>query len=88
MTDHGRLLAATHNHARDRREDDSSGGRDGRHEQVFWEEVNGSDYSGDFIAGQARSHKKCNAGAVGAGLSCGWGCGSPNGNQNNQRYSR
>ncbi|MFV3328291.1 hypothetical protein ACNFG0_17725 [Pseudomonas sp. NY15372] len=46
MTDHGRLLAATHDQARDRREDGSSGRRDGWHEQVFWKDVNGIDYSG------------------------------------------
>lgn len=51
MTDHGRLLAATHNHARDRREDDSGEGRDGRHDQVFGEE-SVSEYNGESRAGQ------------------------------------
>jgi len=51
MTDHGRLLAATHNHARGRREDDSSDGRDGWHDQVFGEE-NISEYNGESNAGQ------------------------------------
>ncbi|BDU10025.1 hypothetical protein PRtIB026_A44670 [Pseudomonas sp. RtIB026] len=51
VTDHGRLLAATHDHARDRRENVSGGGRDGGHEQVFWK-VNGLDYSGGFFAGK------------------------------------
>jgi hypothetical protein len=39
MTDHGRLLATTHNHARDGREDDSCDGGDGRHDRGFEEET-------------------------------------------------
>jgi len=35
VTDHGRLLAATHDTARDWREGKACGGKDGRHEQVF-----------------------------------------------------
>lgn len=51
MTDHGRLLTATHNHPRVRREDDSCDGRDGRHDRVFGEE-NVSEYNGESRAGQ------------------------------------
>ncbi|WP_286912232.1 MULTISPECIES: hypothetical protein [unclassified Pseudomonas] len=51
MTDHGRLLAATHDHARDWRDGKACGGRGGWHEQVF-EKVNGLEYSGESADGQ------------------------------------
>ncbi|MFJ4054312.1 hypothetical protein ACIPZC_12790 [Pseudomonas sp. NPDC089743] len=51
MTDHDRLLAATHDHARDWREGKACGGQIGRHEQIFGE-VNALDYSGESEPGQ------------------------------------
>ena len=56
MTDHDRLLAATHDPARDWREGKACGGRDGWHERG----LRGGEcleYSVGFFAGQARSHK-------------------------------
>lgn len=51
MTDHGRLLTATHGPARDWRDGKACGGEDGRHEQVFGE-VNALEYSGESGPGQ------------------------------------
>jgi hypothetical protein len=39
VTDHGRLLAATHDNARDRRENVGGGGRDGWHDQIIGKKV-------------------------------------------------